>query len=173
MLQNKTNKSLISKIQPVARSGIHKSLTSEATLDTKHKTSNLSIQAKLTIGQPNDEYEKEADSVADKVMRMPENINIQRACTSCRKEELQMKPLVQAKELKSTGTFQKKSWIQKQSEEEELQKKSMIQKSERTSNTSSTLSNKLSSTKGQGASSSPGRQHCLPLFHTHHRVGQW
>ena len=30
------------------------------------------IQAKLTIGQPNDRYEQEADQVADQVMRMPE-----------------------------------------------------------------------------------------------------
>lgn len=30
------------------------------------------IQAKLTIGQPGDMYEHEADSVADTVMRMPE-----------------------------------------------------------------------------------------------------
>ena len=32
----------------------------------------LPIQAKLTIGQPNDKYEQEADCVADEVMRMPE-----------------------------------------------------------------------------------------------------
>lgn len=40
---------------------------------SKPNKSNLlsSIQTKLTIGQPDDEYEKEADSVADQVMRMP------------------------------------------------------------------------------------------------------
>ncbi len=31
------------------------------------------IQPKLTIGQPNDIYEQEADRVADQVMRMPED----------------------------------------------------------------------------------------------------
>jgi hypothetical protein len=31
------------------------------------------IQPKLTIGQPNDRYEQEADRVADQVMRMPES----------------------------------------------------------------------------------------------------
>jgi hypothetical protein len=30
------------------------------------------IQPKLTIGQPNDKYEKEADTVAEQVMSMPE-----------------------------------------------------------------------------------------------------
>ena len=29
------------------------------------------IQARLTIGQPDDKYEQEADRVADQVMRMP------------------------------------------------------------------------------------------------------
>jgi len=29
-------------------------------------------QAKLTVGAPNDKYEREADHVADQVMRMPE-----------------------------------------------------------------------------------------------------
>lgn len=32
----------------------------------------LPIQPKLTIGQPNDKYEQEADRVADEVMRMPD-----------------------------------------------------------------------------------------------------
>lgn len=30
------------------------------------------LQAKLTVGAPNDIYEQEADRVADAVMRMPE-----------------------------------------------------------------------------------------------------
>jgi len=47
------------------------------------------IQAKLTIGQPNDKYEQEADKVADEIMRMPEP-NIQ---TKPRAE--QVTPLVQ------------------------------------------------------------------------------
>lgn len=31
----------------------------------------LAVQAKLTISQPGDRYEEEADEVADRVMRMP------------------------------------------------------------------------------------------------------
>ena len=38
------------------------------------------IQSKLTIGQPNDPYEREADRVADQIMQMPEQ-NIQRKPT--------------------------------------------------------------------------------------------
>ena len=39
------------------------------------------IQAKLTIGQPNDIYEQEADRVADQVMRMPET-KLPKVCPS-------------------------------------------------------------------------------------------
>jgi hypothetical protein len=59
------------------------------------------IQAKLTVGQPGDVYEQEADRVADTVMRMSEPtvsgvlthsnsiqpMPIQRMCTECAKEE--------------------------------------------------------------------------------------
>jgi hypothetical protein len=38
------------------------------------------LQAKLTVGAPNDAYEQEADRVADAVMRMPQQ-EIQRAPT--------------------------------------------------------------------------------------------
>jgi predicted secreted Zn-dependent protease len=63
----------------------------------------LPIQAKLTIGEPGDKYEQEADSMAAQVMQMPEpglaNSNttnsvqtrsiqpIQRACTECQEEK--------------------------------------------------------------------------------------
>lgn len=50
------------------------------------------IQAKLTIGQPNDKYEQEADRVADQVMRMPEP-QVQRQPVE-EEEEIQAKPNV-------------------------------------------------------------------------------
>jgi outer membrane protein OmpA-like peptidoglycan-associated protein len=63
------------------------------------------IQPKLTINQPNDIYEQEADAVAERVMRMPDKSSdslffqpgplsisqIQRKCASCEQEELQRK----------------------------------------------------------------------------------
>ncbi|PWJ57482.1 uncharacterized protein DUF4157 [Dyadobacter jejuensis] len=62
----------------------------------------LRIQPKLSIGSPNDPYEKEADAVANRVMRMPLLTNpshraepsLQRKCASCahEKEEIQRKP---------------------------------------------------------------------------------
>lgn len=57
------------------------------------------IQPKLTINQPNDIYEQEADTMADKVMRVPESVasnnfffkpgisSIQRKCAHCVQEE--------------------------------------------------------------------------------------
>ncbi|OYT11639.1 MAG: hypothetical protein B6I19_11100, partial [Bacteroidetes bacterium 4572_114] len=40
------------------------------------------VQTKLTVGQPGDKYEQEADQVADQVMRMT-GPQVQRQCTSC------------------------------------------------------------------------------------------
>lgn len=75
---------------------------------------NTSIQPKLKIGAVNDQYEQEADSVADQVMKMPDaglsqsnNVSnsyplnsIQRKCTTCQDEE----ELVQRKPSKKNAT---------------------------------------------------------------------
>ncbi len=55
----------------------------------------LPIQRKLPVGADNDPMEHEADAMADKVMRMPEQNFIQRKCAHCEEEEkqLQRKPL--------------------------------------------------------------------------------
>jgi Domain of unknown function (DUF4157) len=57
---------------------------------------NIFFQPKLTINNPNDEYEKEADAMADKVMRMeqpfiqPKSLaitSVQRTCAHCEEED--------------------------------------------------------------------------------------
>jgi hypothetical protein len=48
------------------------------TLTAPAQTPSPSIQAKLTIGQPGDKYEQEADSVADRVMAMSAPAQVQR-----------------------------------------------------------------------------------------------
>jgi hypothetical protein len=50
------------------------------------------IQPKLSINQPNDSFEQEADAMADKVMRMsdPSISPIQRKCHHCEEEEKKM-----------------------------------------------------------------------------------
>jgi hypothetical protein len=74
------------------------------------------FQCKLTINQPNDIYEQEADAVADKVMRMtdkdivqtkffkPPVSAIQRKCTHCEEEEKKM----QRKEMNEEETKEDK-----------------------------------------------------------------
>ncbi|WP_315817953.1 hypothetical protein [Paraflavitalea speifideaquila] len=64
-----------------------------------YERSEIVFQPKLTINQPNDIYEQEADAVADKVMRMtdkdtvqtkffkPAVLFVQRKCTHCEAEE--------------------------------------------------------------------------------------
>ncbi len=54
------------------------------------------VQPKLTVGQPNDQYEQEADHVAEQVMNMasPATPNIQQQ-TEEEQEEVQAKPLVE------------------------------------------------------------------------------
>ena len=47
----------------------------------------VSIQTKLTIGQPNNKYEQEADRVADQVMRMPENATVRRQAPAVRADK--------------------------------------------------------------------------------------
>jgi hypothetical protein len=44
------------------------------------------LQAKLTVSNPDDIYEQEADRVADQVMRMPVSSLVQRRCTKCEDE---------------------------------------------------------------------------------------
>jgi hypothetical protein len=46
------------------------------------------IQTKLTVNQPGDQYEQEADRVADQVMRMSAPVPlVQRSCSACQNEE--------------------------------------------------------------------------------------
>jgi len=69
----------------------------------RQEAGRLALQPKLTIGQPGDTYEQEADRVADQVMRMPgpslsigtAPTQISRKCAACEEEDkknLQMKP---------------------------------------------------------------------------------
>lgn len=89
------------------------------------------IQTKLTIGAPDDEYERQADQVADKVMRMPDSdtsqiledeeeqpehngiiraksvtpLYIQRSCTECEEESQQKNNIGQPVQAKSEGSY--------------------------------------------------------------------
>lgn len=47
----------------------------------------MRVQPKLTVNQPGDQYEQEADRVADRVMRMPAGEALQRMCSACEEEQ--------------------------------------------------------------------------------------
>src|SRR5690606_40934047 len=49
----------------------------------------LYIQPKLTVGAPDDPYEKEADAVAEKVMRMPQPTFVKNKTTGVNLQKLQ------------------------------------------------------------------------------------
>ncbi|WP_158860099.1 eCIS core domain-containing protein [Lunatibacter salilacus] len=84
-------------IQPVNQSKTI--LPNQETFFRKKDPSPYFFQPKLTINQPNDLYEQEADAMADRVMRMPDQENteqpffkpsitsLQRMCTDCEEEE--------------------------------------------------------------------------------------
>jgi hypothetical protein len=47
----------------------------------------LGLQMKLTVNEPGDRYEQEADRVADQVMRMPAPAGVQRKCAACDEDQ--------------------------------------------------------------------------------------
>ncbi len=90
------------------------------------KSSNLKgnfIQPKLTVGQPDDKYEQEADRVADQVLSTPSSETVQRSCSSCMedKNSLQTKPLAAS----ITPLVQRQPM---EEEEEEIMPKPLLQR---------------------------------------------
>jgi hypothetical protein len=103
------------------------------------------VQTKLTVGAPGDKYEQEADSMAAKVMRMPDEAiqqPIQRQ-TGEDTEAVQMQPLVNS----ITPLLQRSS-----GEEEEGKMKSGAQRaSDGSSVASGSVENQLAGSKGGGS----------------------
>jgi hypothetical protein len=118
---------------------------SEGEPQEKEEPNNSSIQTKLTVGAPGDKYEQEADSMAAKVMTMPDSAlqqPIQRQ-TDEETEAVQMQPLVNS----ITPLVQRKS-----GEEEEIQMKSGAKRaSDGSSQASSSIESRLASSQGGGS----------------------
>jgi len=90
------------------------------------------VQTKLTIGAPNDQYEQEADHVADQVMSSPGADSIQRMGNE--EDEVQMKPLAGSitplvQRAAEEDELQAKP-IQREAEEDELQMKPIQREAE-------------------------------------------
>jgi hypothetical protein len=98
------------------------------------------IQPKLTIGQPNDIYEQEADRVAEQVMRMPE------PQVQCQEEE---EELIQTKLLAEQIT----PLVQRQVEEEEQEEEEILQAKEVSAHTPQVtpdLAGQINGLRGRG-----------------------
>lgn len=122
------------------------------------------FQAKLTVGQPNDVYEQEADRVAEKVMSIPESASVQREMAP-EEEEVQTKPLtasitplVQREAMSEEEEVQTKplaNTLQRQEmpkEEEAVQTKPSLQRSSDGSlQAGGNLESRLNSSKGGGS----------------------
>jgi len=109
------------------------------------------IQAKLTINQPGDRYEQEADRVADAVIRMPEP-GVQRQVEPEEEEEeeaLQTKPLA----AQITPLLQRQIEPEEEEEEEELIQAKYT--SGQTPHVSTSVQNQIHSLRGGGQPLSP------------------
>src|SRR4028118_881033 len=119
--------------------------SSEGEPEEKEEQNQELVQTKLTVGAPGDKYEQEADSMAAKVMTMPDSAiqqPIQRQ-TGEDTEAVQMQPLVNS----ITPLLQRSS-----GEEEEVQVKSEVQRaSDGSSVASGSVENQLAGSKGGGS----------------------
>ena len=113
------------------------------------------IQTKLTVSKPGDEYEQEADRIADQVMGMPEP-RIQRICPEC-EEELQRQPMEEEEEEETLQTkplaeqitplVQRQAELMEEEDEEMLQTKTA---SGQPQTVSSSLKNRITALQGGG-----------------------
>ena len=106
----------------------------------------MAIQAKLSIGEPNDKYEQEADDTASKVVQQinspTQDQSVQREASMEEEEELQMKPI---------SSIQREASME---DDEELQMKPLVQRRENLGGgeASTDLESSIQSARGSGQS---------------------
>lgn len=115
--------------------GKNRSLTNEPPFFSKTGTPPSFIQPRLTVGQPNDKYEKEADAMADKVVQRMANPSIQAKCAHCEEEE------------KKQNAIQRKCASCEKEDEQKLQPKP---ESSRATAAPPQIESSLNSSKGNG-----------------------
>ena len=108
-----------------------------------------SIQTKLTIGQPGDKYEQEADAMAEQVVSQSNSPAVQQKCAACGQDEGAVLPKLQRMGDMEEEEVQMKPEIQRMGdmEEEEMQMKA---ENGSASTASSALSSQIESSKGSG-----------------------
>ena len=129
--ENKTTTaSLQKKGQPFFERGGGQGFFSDRAMDTsffrKNQNTRPLIQPKLTIGQPNDKYEKEADAVADKVVQrlaMPDVLTKKETGVQTKTLASGITPLIQRK----CATCENEEELQTKKDEPELQRKPIFE----------------------------------------------
>lgn len=91
--------------QPLAH--LHSTYGNQAVLRMLSRTPPVT-QTKLTVNQPGDQYEQEADRVADHVMRMTAPPAIQRKCSSCAEEDELQRKCAECEEQEKKTRLQRK-----------------------------------------------------------------
>lgn len=111
----------------------------------------LPIQRKLSIGAVDDPLEEEADAMADRVMRMPENTFIQKKCSHCEEEEsIQRKPFAFIQ--KKCAHCEEEEKVQRRPFHFFIQKKGIESNNIESNNVASDIiSNQIQSTRGGGS----------------------
>ncbi len=130
---------------------------------------NRFIQTKLTMSQPGDKYEQEAEQVSKQVMGIPEP-KVQRICPEC-EEELQRQSIAPEEEEETLQTQplaeQITPLVQKQTEPMEEEEETLQTKttSEQPSKVSSSLQNQITALNGGGKPLPPSeREFFEPRF---------
>jgi len=112
------------------------------------------IQPKLEVNPPNDEYEQEADQVADRVSRMPSSAsdNLQMLPKEDEDKKLQMKSEDEENELQMKPEEEESIRMKPEEEEKgEIQMNSNNAGGQKVPQVSSELTSQLNSTKGKGS----------------------
>jgi hypothetical protein len=120
---------------PVSKAELWESYQQAKQLNQGTNRSSIPIQAKLTIGQPGDKYEQEADSVADRVMAMPEPVLAKSTVTNSVQTRSSIEPIQRV----STDAQEQTIEEPKQEDGEQIQAKAEIGKTLEISTTSAKI----------------------------------
>lgn len=87
---------------------LHSTYGNQAVLRMLSQSAAPAVQAKLTVNQPGDVFEQEADRMADQVMRMPAPAAVQRQCASCQEEDKVQRKCAECEEEQKKTELQRK-----------------------------------------------------------------
>jgi hypothetical protein len=120
---------------PTSKAELWESYQQAKQLNQGTHRSPMPIQAKLKIGQPGDKYEQEADSVADRVMGMPEPVLAKSTVTNSVQTRSSIEPIQRV----STDAHEQTTEEPKQEDGEQIHAKAEIGKTLEISTTSAKI----------------------------------